>query len=880
MKFLKSISVFLERTLNLITMKLLLLPLIFVCTLILKSQDGLAQCVTCDSISEALKKPEIVESINLSNQGITEIPDISVFPNLRTLDLSYNHIVSVDKALKGNPSLKVLKINRNYGLDIVGFTDFCNKSENLEILQIFGCGIIAIPFTISNNEKLLKLDLSNNKLKSLPSALEELENLEDLNLANNELVQIIYLGSSFWNLKKIDISGNENLDLEPILLGLSFLNNLEELTLSQDFASTTFPKEIGELEVPKIVIKNTAIVKLNKAFGKNDALKELVFEDCLFNDEKQIVNQLKTLNNLDALSFFDTDCPANISELKQIDELKIFQNSKPPLDEIGKMKQLKTLDMSLQPLEENQKVQLKTDLPKTEIVFKTNNFEENMAKNQVEAKLILAPQEVILSAKDSTTLVFENSMFEVPKNGFLDQDGTLYQGNVRVQVTEYFDPISMALTGAPMVYGTGDEAELFGSNGMFEFRAKDENGKDLQPNPDAVIQVSIKNMQPENPGKIFLFDTINNQWRTTGVPEIAETDSLFKVFIDSINKVSDYRFIDNIDIPIIVKVKMKRKKYDPSLLNFTFEKQLLLKRGKGKLNYYQKLYLKNFAQRTITRYEWKIDSLVDDATKDFFKKLHKNQKKIDKRKKNYRYAYDNHPRYVKNLEVKPNFERDNFDLSFRFKDSLITIPVYISSGGSTKSIISEQEKFYKAYLKSKKEDEKLTQKIQKKRLKKLKEYAQSRRNELIGDYIRRNNLMQNNYVSPGRNNVLPVQIKVSPFRIIFRLLSFGLVNCDYMVRVKPQVFLAITSVRDENGNIIKVPDEVRVLFLNINTYLDTRNSVIPYFSNQKNVLFFSIDETKMAVVEIKKERNKLLVAKTLDIKGMSPVQVKQALLAL
>lgn len=823
-----------------------------------------AQCTTCFSMEEALKKPEAVLFLSLRDQHLQVVPgEITLFKNLEILDLG-NNLITEFPDLPANPKLKKLRVNRNYGLNAAEVLAYCAKQENLEVLDMSRCGIPFLPENISESPSLITLDLSGNKLKSLPGALEKLEKLEVLDLSSNDLLDVIYVGGTLWNLKKLDVSNNDDLRLSSLLMGVSFLPDLEEIILSEGEGSETFPDEIGALQVKKVVIKNTVIKKLNPGFMKNKALKELVFDNCDIFNTTQVTNLLKNME-IEKIDFHNTDCLPQISAVKSVKELILSGSPSIPLDQLVKMKQIETLDLRLQKIDRSKQEQLKSALPNTECLFDQHELDPGMASNTVQSVMKTAPKENVISSSTATTLIYDNTRLDVPQNAFLNGDGSFYNGPVRVQVTEMFDPVSMALSGAPMVYGKGDSTELFGSNGMFEFRAKDAQGKDLQPNPNAIIQVTIRNVQPDNPGQLFAFDSVARQWNVIGTPLRNNTDSLVQVYTDSLNRIDDLSLVTYVDVPGIVRVaSMKRKRNEPSLLRFTFRSHGKLKSDK-KQRFYSRQYLPNHAQKLVTKYEWKIDSLVSDQTRDMFRDITKQQRKLDLRRR-YRFSYDNFPRYVKDLKIEPDFERDHFVMSFRYRDSLVKVPVYLHSGGDTKSLIAQQEKFYGKYLEKQKADGKFARKVQKRREKELKKYADSQRGRMIAGY-------RSQLIRASSNRTFDYYTKD---QLKFGLNNFGLINCDYFDRNVPEDFFVLKGLSDQNGKEVSVPGNVKVLLYSTNTYMERTRLKLPYYKSGETGIFFESGEDELALVNIKRVgRDYHFETKTISIKDMEAAAIKK-----
>lgn len=152
------------------------------------------------SIEEALKQPEKVYRLNLSNQNF-KMPSDSVwalFQNLEYLNLKNDHLVNIPK---GFGNLKKLKV----------------------------------------------LDLSGNDFKLLPESLSELENLEEIFLNDEKYMDLENSLLIIKNLPKLKILHLERDNLQEIPRNLIYLYNLEKLYLN-DNSFKTVPTEVKELK--------------------------------------------------------------------------------------------------------------------------------------------------------------------------------------------------------------------------------------------------------------------------------------------------------------------------------------------------------------------------------------------------------------------------------------------------------------------------------------------------------------------------------------------------------------------------------------------------------------------------------------------------------
>lgn len=161
------------------------------------------------SIEEALKGPEKVIRLNLSNQPLTEFPKgLSKFKNLEYLSLRNDHLTSLSPEISSLKKLKVLDLGGNdFTVLPKGFT----KLQNLEELYLDNDKNLDIRQDIEILSKLPKLKilhLDNDGIEKLPPNIKKLSHLESLTLRNNLLrvvpPQVKYLKS----LKYLDLNNN------------------------------------------------------------------------------------------------------------------------------------------------------------------------------------------------------------------------------------------------------------------------------------------------------------------------------------------------------------------------------------------------------------------------------------------------------------------------------------------------------------------------------------------------------------------------------------------------------------------------------------------------------------------------------------------------
>lgn len=114
------------------------------------------------SIRHAIRNPEKVKFLDLSDKGIKELPkEILMFNNLQVLKASRNKIETVPA--------------------------FVDSLKNLETLILSHNTIREFPNHLSRLNKLRLLDLSSNKIKSLDFPISGFGRLEYLDLSFNEV---------------------------------------------------------------------------------------------------------------------------------------------------------------------------------------------------------------------------------------------------------------------------------------------------------------------------------------------------------------------------------------------------------------------------------------------------------------------------------------------------------------------------------------------------------------------------------------------------------------------------------------------------------------------------------------------------------------------
>jgi len=194
--------------------------------------------------------PDDVDRIDVSDEYLNYLPDLSRFKKLKELYCNGNYLTSLPVLPK-----TLEKLNCGYN----GLTLLPNLPENLKVLYCSNNQLTSLPVL---PEKLKELYCFNNKLTSLPVLSEK---LNELNCSNNQLTLLPNLPENLTELycshnnltslpvlpekiKYISYNGNNKLMLLPILPEklekLYFYNNPKNKIIVDNYCFKTIKKNI------------------------------------------------------------------------------------------------------------------------------------------------------------------------------------------------------------------------------------------------------------------------------------------------------------------------------------------------------------------------------------------------------------------------------------------------------------------------------------------------------------------------------------------------------------------------------------------------------------------------------------------------------------
>lgn len=821
-----------------------------------------AQCATCYSIEEATKNPLSVRYLNLNAQGLTSLGnELEQFPNLEELIVSNNSITDISVDFMKLPKLVKVDFSYNPGFNFA-FLPESFFNTKIEIIKATNCNLIFLPIDMGKLSKLKVLNVSNNKLPGLPFTLSNCLKLEEIDLANNKLQKNKGIFSDFWKLKKINVSGNPELRVQDLIYSLEQKDSLKELVLSLNTSRKIFGKNIANLNVESLHFVNTNIASFNPAIQQNRALKKIIFEDCKILDPEKVYGQLDKIPNLEGMSYLHTDVNNQVKKLNQLKRLNIQESFIDPSTNLNSFKKLDLLGIYNSPIESEQLPQLKDSVQLETKVFEISN---EMQSNQLPSLSSREPMIKTIQGNVAQEVKFENSFFKIPENAFLTQDKQIYTGPVTLEVKEYNDAIINALEGMPMMIRESGRTELFTSSGMFEFRALTEDGKTLAPNPDALIEVELKDLQPEEQTNLYAYDTVSNNWTQIGTPIQDSYNQVLNAYIDSLTSIPDMMLIQRNIISVPIQLNFKKRRNRPSELSFSSIERPL-KYGKFFVKKDVNIYLDDRHTVYFTKQKWIIDSILDQAAYDLFKKIKKEQEALYSRSTEFnRSNYGSIPRLFKNVELIPDFENDCYRLSMIYKGDSVRLPIYLNSKKvSVKREQIQNGKFYQHYSILKRKNDK--------KVKNINDFLRKNEEKLAREI--RLKLIYQKEIAMIRSNIYPANLS-------FRITTFGFINCDRPT--PPQILNTLEfddQGIDQNGDTISIPKNLRYAQTNQNTYAEIHHKFIPEFAKGTAILFFAISAVEIAVIRSWKTIKGVChpIIERISIEGLDSNQIKALML--
>lgn len=167
---------------------------------------------------------------------------ITLFKNLRLLDLSYNNLNVIPDSILELNNLNTLLLRSNM-LDEMSLPKNFGDLLTLEVLNISGNHFKILPPQIFDLRELKSLYVGGNQIEQIPGDIKRLERLEVLYLGGNQLTEIPADVGQLQYLQALVLCENK---LRSLPSTISCLRRLRSLALHKNFL-TTLPPEIVTL---------------------------------------------------------------------------------------------------------------------------------------------------------------------------------------------------------------------------------------------------------------------------------------------------------------------------------------------------------------------------------------------------------------------------------------------------------------------------------------------------------------------------------------------------------------------------------------------------------------------------------------------------------
>ena len=829
---------------------------------------GRTQCSYCTSLEDAMIQPSLVKSLDLRAQGLTEFPrELNAFPNLKYLNLSSNTIddIRFDSTLL--VSLIELDLSNNPGFNSLEIKGIGKSFPTLKKLSLASCSIRYLSASIAELNRLEELNIANNAIEFLPSELGKIGTLKQLDASNNRLLDAFWI-KDLWKIQAIYLEGNGLINANELGKALLFKDSLKLLTVTPGNTRLELSGLYADNGLSELRIVGGAITVFDNGICKSQSLTKLVIDGSEIEDMERLFDWINRFKQLETVEFRNMELDGGLDQIQNVKEIrfvncKILQleslrNIPPKISVVGV-----STAISMDGYVGNAKVASTGDLVAS--VSSEVKMSDEMMSNSL-TSFVDADQTVIsIRSDEPQKIALDFSSYDIPSNAFLTADGKIYEGEVTLKVKEYDNAIENALAGVPMIFRNGGTNAVFASSGMIDFRAYDEKGEELQANPENVIQVELRNLQPTESTNLYAYNEEAKNWEEIGAPEVASWEAMKRKFLDSLNQLPDSEFFKRRIVPIGIHMKHKGSSKDAYRLSFEASTRKPLKRQT--YSGIQAVYQTNADQKQITQSDWLIDTVITPEIKDALKEMKIEQKRNQRHWRKQKlddYAYA--PRLITQLHITPDFEDDNYEMTFFFKDSLVSLPVLPNFIGSTSRIQIKEKKNWADYERAKKKERKESEELDSWKTKFEKKLAAEARERMADLLVRQAKSAQERKE-----------------QLSFGLSKFGLVNCDYFSRNVPSRYLQYDSTAtDMDGNWVRVPSEVRNIMLDDNSFVSTSSATVPEYDRKKSIVLFSIGVLEIAVVKgFERLKNGMVrpIVERISTDGIPPDEVRKKVLA-
>lgn len=770
----------------------------------------------------------LITEIDFENKGLFEFPTkILQCKNLQQLKLSNNGFVNVPIELSNLTSLRHLDLSNNANISPFDLTQLFDSAQfSLEHLDISENALIELPKGIAKQKELTHLDIQGNYIRTIPHTFMQLSQLQIVNLSNNLLENISWVVNYWWDLKELNVLHNTKLEAEGLLVNLCYHDQIDKLSISN---LSVLPRDFKHLPVSEIHITHSTIAQFPRA-DYSSQIKHITFTDCDFPLPENVV---KTLNNLvkpEYVAFNKMEVVQLIPFLNlNVDSISAVNNQLTQVAPLAKMKQLKWLDVRQNLLSVEEINQLQQQRPDIAILYH-EPVQAAVGVSPPFPGLEPKPLKKTISAAKANNVQLGQSIFNFPMNAFVDKRGNPYNGPVELAYTEYFTPADILLSGISMTTPSedGTETVMLSSGGMFNIEATTPSGQALQVNPEAEVTAQLPTSNTDPNMRTWQMNS-NGEWEDNGLNDLVALFRVDNKNMDSLMKAQAYsidaavvEYVHDRFIPFVKKgERLKDFEIGFHQLETAYGKKDLEFNGVNAVvrnRAYHSEYVA--ANRLIYdgdsgAYTLEVLDYINEVSWGAYKDLRK--KKTDV----YSKAG---PHYISELRLIPDYENDNLDLVFYFKDSLVNIPVVFKTNAEqnnykTKEIAAKFNRYQyglKKYIKTKRRNHnRLLPFLNKKKgefLQRARKMEKERKKRLAAQQ----KAMEGLPAGTSMTRSVPIR-------------SFGLWNCDARSRMlaPQQLNHQFTSVAGE-----MLDDEIEEIIV-----MDQTQNGVMKFKNKKDAFF-------------------------------------------
>lgn len=179
-------------------------------------------------------------------------------------------------------------------------------------------------------------------------------------------------------------------------------------------------------------------------------------------------------------------------------------------------------------------------------------------------------KEFIINAEKGDTIFYESgTIILFPPNSFLDKNGKVISGDVKITYRELSDPIDFFMSGIPMDYDSNGVSYTFESAGMMEMYGY-QNNETIFINPNAKPEINLTSKTTDNAHNLYYLDTVQRKWIGKGKDEISVIDGARNSVSELIPDEDFTRTTNsNIELPPLPKMPIKPNKASGELPVFS-----------------------------------------------------------------------------------------------------------------------------------------------------------------------------------------------------------------------------------------------------------------------------------------------------------------------